>query len=193
MEKADSVKWAQVEKILQKAEKTELVDLIRELYGHSVGDRMLINSRYLGESVKTKMNKMLDQYRKIIKEEFSPEEGLEKIHYYVAERAINDYSNASGDFLGTLDLMLTYVEGGVQFARIFGTIDDEFYDNIEGMLERFCEQLKTEEGQKYYHLFRERLLKVDVGLENVGWGFEEAIYDLISDIEDFFEEEQSDS
>ncbi|OED09580.1 hypothetical protein A9239_08240 [Methanosarcina sp. A14] len=82
---------------------------------------------------------------------------------------------------------------GVQFARIFGTIDDEFYDNIEGMLERFCEQLKTEEGQKYYHLFRERLLKVDVGLENVGWGFEEAIYDLISDIEDFFEEEQIDS
>ncbi|OED09579.1 hypothetical protein A9239_08235 [Methanosarcina sp. A14] len=110
MEKTDSVKWTQAKKILQKAEKTELVDLICELYGHSVGDRMLINSRYLGESVKTKMNKMLDQYRKIIKEEFSPKEGLGKIHYSVAERAINDYSNASGDFLGTLDLMLTYVE-----------------------------------------------------------------------------------
>ena len=44
MEQADSVKWAQVEKILQKAEKTELIDLIRELYGHSVGDRMYSES-----------------------------------------------------------------------------------------------------------------------------------------------------
>jgi len=35
-----------------------------------------------------------------------------------AERAINDYSNASGDFVGTLDLMLTFVEEGVQFAKI---------------------------------------------------------------------------
>jgi len=193
MEQADSVKWAQVEKILQKAEKTELIDLIRELYGHSVGDRMLINSRYLGESVKKKMNKMLEQYREIIKEVFSTENVSGKIRYSIAERAISDYSNFSGDLVGTLDLMLTYVEGGGQFARIYGVIDDEFYDNIEGMLDRFCEQLKTEEGQKYYHFFRERLLKVDVGLENVGWGFEEAIYDLVSDIKDFFEEEQSDS
>jgi len=193
MEQADSVKWAQVEKILQKAEKTELIDLIRELYGHSVGDRMLINSRYLGESAKKKMNKMLEEYRKIIKEVLSTENVSGKIRYSTAERAISDYSNSSGDLVGTLDLMLTYVEGGVQFARVYGVIDDEFYDNIEGMLERFCEQLITEEGQKYYHFFRERLLKVDVGLENVGWGFEEAIYDLVSDIKDFFDEEQSDS
>jgi hypothetical protein len=189
MEKEDSAKWMKVEEILQKAEKRELIDLIRELYGHSVGDRMLINSRYLGEGVQKKKNKMLEKYRKIIKEEFLPENGLEKIRYSVAERAINDYSNASGDFVGTLDLMLTYVEGGVRFASTFGEINDEFYDNIEGMLDRFCEQLKTEEGQKYYPLFRERLLKVGMGLENIGWGFEEAIYVHVADIEEFFGED----
>jgi len=193
MAKEDSVKWMKVEEILQKVEKKELIDLIRELYGRSVGDRMLINSRYLGEGVKKEKNKMLERYRKIIKEEFLPEKGLEKIRYSVAERAISDYSNVSGDFVGTLNLMLTYVEGGVRFASIFGAINDEFYDNIEGMLDRFCEQLKTDEGQKYYPLFRERLLKTCMGLENIGWGFEEAICVLVADIEEFFGKEERDS
>jgi hypothetical protein len=191
--KEDSAKWTEVEKILQKAEKKELIDLIRELYGLSVGDRMLINSRYLGERVQKKKNKMLEQYREIIKEEFSTENVSGKIRYSTAERAISDYSNASGDLVGTLDLMLTYVEGGVQFARIFGVIDDEFYDNIEGTLERLCEQLKTEEGQKYYPLFRERLLKACKDSENIGWGFEEVICVLVADIEEFFGIEEKDS
>ena len=193
MAKEDSVKWTEVQELLQKAEKKELIDLIRELYGHSVGDRMLINSRYLGEGVKKEKNKMLQKYRKIIKEEFLPEKGLEKIRYSVAERAINDYSNALGDLVGTLDLMLTYVEGGVRFASTFGAIDDEFYDSIEGMLDRLCELLKTEEGQKYYPLFRERLLKACSDSENIGWGFEEAICVLVTDIEEFFEEDQNDT
>ena len=193
MEKEDSVKWTEVEEILQKAEKKELIDLIRELYKHSVGDRMLINSRYLGEGLKKKKGKMLEEYRKIIKEEFLPKKGSKRIHYSVAERAISDYSNALGDLMGTLDLMLTYVEGGVQFANIFGVIDDEFYDNIEGMLDRLCELLKTEEGQRYYPLFRERLLKASRDSENIGWGFEEAIYVLVEDIEEFFEKDQNDT
>ena len=193
MAKEDSVKWTEVEEILQKAEKKELIDLIRELYKHSVGDRMLINSRYLGEGVKKEKSKILEKYRKIIKEEFLLEKGSGTIRYSVAERAISDYSNVLGDLVGTLDLMLTYVEGGVQFANIFGVISDEFYDSIEGMLERLCELLKTEEGQKYYPLFRERLLKACRDSENIGWGFGEAIYILVEDIEEFFEEDQNDT
>lgn len=84
--------------------------------------------------------------------------------------------------------MLTYVEEGVQFARIFGVIDDEFYDSVEGMLDRFCEQLKTKEGQKYYPLFRERMHKACQDSENIGWGFEDAICVLVADIEEFFED-----
>jgi hypothetical protein len=192
MAKDDSVKWTEVEEILQKAEKKELIDVIRKLYDHSVGDRMLINSRYLGDGLKKERSKVLEKYRKIIKEEFLPE-NAGKMRISVAERAINDYSNVSGDFVGTLDLMLTYVEEGVQFARIFGVISDEFYDSVEGMLERSCELLKTEEGQKYYPLFRERLLKASRDSEGIGWGFEEAIYVQVEDVEEFFEKDRNDS
>jgi hypothetical protein len=193
MVKESSVKWTEVEEILQKAEKKELIDLIRELYDHSVGDRMLINSRYLGERIKKEKSKMLEKYRKIIIEEFLPEKGPGKMSISIAERAINDYSNASGDFVGTLDLMLTYVEEGVQFSRIFGVIREEFYDSIEGILDRLCDLLKSEEGQKYYPLFRERLIRTCRDSENIGWGFGEAIYVLVEDIEEFFEENENDT
>jgi hypothetical protein len=193
MVKESSVKWTEVEEILQKAEKKELIDLIRELYDHSVGDRMLINSRYLGERIKKEKSKMLEKYRKIIIEEFLPEKGPGKMRISIAERAINDYSNASGDFVGTLDLMLTYVEEGVQFSRIFGVIREEFYDSIEGILDRLCDLLKSEEGQKYYPLFRERLIRTCRDSENIGWGFGEAIYVLVEDIEEFFEENENDT
>jgi len=106
MAKEDSVKWAEVEEILQKAGKKELIDIIRELYDHSVGDRMLINSRYLGDELKKEMSKVLEKYKKIVKEEFLPENAGE-MRISVAERAISDYSNALGDIVGTLDLMLT--------------------------------------------------------------------------------------
>jgi hypothetical protein len=153
---------------------------------------MLINSKYLGDGLKKERGKVLEKYRKIIKEEFLPE-NAGKMRISVAERAINDYSNASGDFVGTLDLMLTYVEEGVQFAKIFGVISDEFYDSIEGMLDKLCELLKTEEGQRYYPLFRKRLLKACRESDNIGWGFEEAICVLVGDIEEFFEKDQNDT
>ncbi|WP_440955253.1 hypothetical protein ACSAZK_17265 [Methanosarcina sp. Mfa9] len=193
MAKEDSVKWPEVEEILQKAEKKELISLIREMYTSSAGDRMLINSRYLGERVKKKKSKLLEEHRKIIRGEFPPENESGKIRHAAAERAISDYSNASGDFVGTLDLMLTYVEGGIRYANIFGAADDEFYDNIEGMLERFCELLKTKEGQKYYPHFRERLANACRDSEHIGWGFEEVICVLVGDIEEFFEGEQKDT
>lgn len=82
------------------------LDIIRELYDHSVGDRMLINSRYLGDELKKEMSKVLEKYKKIVKEEFLPENAGE-MRISVAERAISDYSNALGDIVGTLDLMLT--------------------------------------------------------------------------------------
>jgi len=59
------------------------------------------------------------------------------------------------------------------------------------MLERLFELLKTEEGQRYYPDFRERLLKACRDSENIGWGFEETICALVWDIEEFFEEYQN--
>lgn len=189
MEEKNTGKWVKVEEILQQADKKELIDLIRDMYGRSTEERMLINARFLGDNLEKK-RAQIQEYREIIKDNFQPDSG--EIRYFVAERTINDYTNKSGDLAGTLELMLTYVESGTRFVTIFGVLSDDFFDSIEGILSKLCELLKTEEGQKYYPDFRERLFKVFQDSEGTGWGFGEMIYDHVEDIDCFFGGDLSD-
>ncbi len=102
---------------------------------------------------------MLEKYQKIIVNEFFPERGEGKLRYSVAKKAISDYSKASGDPKGTLDLMFTYVENGVKYTNTYGDIDKQFYLNIYGMLSKDL-RLSNWEKKELYPLFRKRLFKV---------------------------------
>jgi hypothetical protein len=124
---------------------------------------------------------------------FSRKRGYGELRYSVAEKAIKDYSEASGDFAGKMELMLTYVENGVEYTNEYGDIDEEFYDKIYEMLEQFCTLLKTPEGQLLYPLFKERLLKIRDDSEEIAWCFGDAVDILITKIEEFFEEYQNDT
>lgn len=135
----------------------------------------------------------MEEYREIIKNEFFPKRGYGKFRYSVAEKAISDYSEASGDFAGTMELMFFYVENGVEFTSKYGDVDEEFYIKIYGMLEKFCTRLKTPEGKTLYARFRERLFEIRRKTKGMGWGFGDGIKLRVKEIEEFFEEEQKDS
>ncbi|AKB51319.1 hypothetical protein MSBRW_2066 [Methanosarcina barkeri str. Wiesmoor] len=50
--------------------------------------------------------RILEAYREVIKNEFFPKKGHGTLRYSIAKKAISDYSKASGDFAGTMELML---------------------------------------------------------------------------------------
>lgn len=177
MAKEDSVNWSDLKKVLQDAEKNELIDLIRDLYKRSADDRRFITARYMGVVNGDLKEQMLEKYQKIIVNEFFPERGEGKLRYSVAKKAISDYSKASGDPKGTLDLMFTYVENGVKYTNTYGDIDKQFYLNIYGMLSKICDFLW--EKRELYPLFRKRLFKVCQDSCNIGWGFREMVSDTV--------------
>lgn len=190
MRKDSELKWSDLKKSLQKSDKKELINIIRDLYRYSNDNRRYLLARFIDRE---ETPVVLEEYRKIIKNEFFPEKGYGELRYSVAEKAIKDYFEASGDFAGKMELMLTYVENGAEYTNEYGDIDEEFYDKIDGMLEQFCVLLKTPEGKSLYPLFRERLLKIRDDTEEIAWGFGDAVDILISKVEDFFEEEQRES
>ncbi len=190
MEEDSELKWSDLKKSLQKTGKKELIEIIRDLYRYSEDNRRYLLARFIERE---KSPVVLEEYRKIIKNEFFPEKGYGELRYSVAEKAIRDYSEASGDFAGKIELMLTYVENGVEYTNEYGDIDEEFYDKISEMLEQFCALLKMPEGQLLYPFFRERLLKVRDDSEEIAWGFGDLVDILITKIEDFFEEDQNDT
>jgi hypothetical protein len=190
MKKDLDLGWFDLKKTLQNADKKELINLIRDLYRLSEENRRYL----LAGSMDTKAEPgILEAYREVIKNEFFPEKGHGTLRYSVAEKAINSYSKASGDLEGTVELMLFYVENGVDFTNEYGDIDEKFYDKIVAMLEKFCNLLKTPEGKALYPRFKKRLFEIRKKTKGIGWGFGDEVNLLVKDIEDFFEKEQRDS
>jgi hypothetical protein len=190
MKKGSDLKWSDLKKSLQKADEKELINIIRDLYRYSEDNRRYLLARCIDRE---EAAGVMEEYREIIKNEFFPKKGYGELLYSVAEKAISDYSEASGDFAGKMELMLTYVENGVKYTKEYGDIDEEFYDKIYEMLEQFRALLKTPEGKPLYTGFRERLLGIRANTKGIAWGFGDAVKILITNIEEFFEEEERDS
>lgn len=187
MAKEDSVKWTEVQEILQKAEKKELIDLIRDLYEHPAEDRQKIISRHM----KGKKNDwVLESFQRVIRNEFFPEKDFGGLRSDVVRKAVTDYSEGSEDLAGTMELMLFFVENVVEFVNEYGDIDEEFIDEGYEMLGKFCKLLKTPEGHRFYPLFKMRLLKLRSESDDFGYGFGDDIAYFVEDVEDFFEEQE---
>jgi len=190
MKRGSDLKWSDLKKTLQKADEKELINIIRDLYRYSEDNRRYLLAMFIDTE---ETPKVMEEYREIIKNEFFPKKGYGELRYSVAEKAISDYSEASGDFAGKMELMLTYVENGVKYTKEYGDIDEEFYDKIYEMLEQFRALLKTPEGKPLYTGFKQILFKVRDDSEEIAWGFGDAVDILVDDIEEFFEEEERDS
>ncbi|WP_440955254.1 DUF6155 family protein [Methanosarcina sp. Mfa9] len=180
------LKWSDLKKTLQDADQKELLHIIKDLYKLSEKNRMFLMARCMDLKV---LDGVLNTYKQVIKDDFFPKRGYGALRYSVAEKAIKDYSEASGDFAGTMELMFFYVENGVEFTSKYGDIDEDFYIKIYGMLEKFCTQLKTPEGKALYALFRERLFEIHRKTRGMGWGFGDGIKLCVKEMEEFFEED----
>ncbi len=170
-------KWTDLKKILQDTDKKELVDLIRDLYKRSADDRRFITARYAKVEGGSEI---LEAYRKkIINVYYHPRGAASQPRYSVAKKAINDYSEASGDIKGTMDLALTLVENVMKYIREFSGIDEASRVGGSDMMEKFCELIRTEEGQKFYPYFRERLQKLYRDSEDSPYGLGDNLRDYL--------------
>lgn len=104
----------------------------------------------------------------------------------VASRLITGYRQATGDLLGTLDLMLAFVEAGTRFTSEFGDIDEPFYEGLELMLADFQELLLAypdlyEEGD-----LPERLVDLAEDAGWMGWGYGDYVRETATGIQQHF-------
>jgi hypothetical protein len=190
MAKEGFANWSDLKRILQSTDKNELIDIIRDFYEHPAENRQTIFSRHkIGE----KSDWVLESFQRIIRNEFFPEKGPGGLRYDVIRTAVLDYSEGSGDILGTMELRFFFVENVVEFVNEYGGIDEEFIDEGCDMLRKFCEFLKAPEGQRSYPNFKARLLKLRSESTEIGYGFGDDIDYYVQDVEDFFEEDQHDN
>ena len=172
--------WSAIRRSLFTQEKPALIALIKELYDAAGLNRDLLQSRLLAGA---NDGELLEKYRRKITEQFFPTRGLiGKLKLAEARKAIRDYRKATGNSAGTADLLMTYVENGTRFTHEYGDIDERFYISIESALAELATLLRGE-GRGLYAQFAERLAEVEQMSDGIGWGFHDAIADVVGSLE----------
>lgn len=128
---------------------------------------------------------LLEKYRQCIQENFSTVDdyGMPDLpNMLIIARPVADYQQLTGDDLGTLDLMLTFVEMGTQFTAQYGDIDEPFYQALELMLDDFRDLLLD-----HPHLYEEgdfslRLPRLARNAAWMGWGYGDYVTEQVSKI-----------
>jgi len=116
---------------------------------------------------------IFDKYKEIITNEFFPKRDYGKARLSVAKKAINDFKKISDKPSLIVEIMLHYVEQGVDFTDQYGDIDSPFYDSMEKMFE---EALRLAEKNNLLSFFQKSCEEIVNGACE-GWGFKDGLAD----------------
>jgi len=105
MNEKKSTGWQNVRRQLDDWSKPALIALVKDLYDASPDNRDFLLARFQAEET----TGIALEYRRKIVEQFFPTRGFGKLKLAEARKAIRDYRKATGNLIGTIDLMLTYV------------------------------------------------------------------------------------
>lgn len=172
--------WSAARKHLSTWDKPALLALVKDLYDSAAGNRNFIHARCQAEEGG---GEVLEIYRRKIVEQFFPKRGFGKLKLAEARKAIRDFRKATGNIHGTAELLMTYVENGVDFTTEYGDIDERFYDSVESALEDLAKLLRAE-GQDLYPQFRDRLADIEQMTAGIGWGFHDSICDVVGQLKE---------
>ena len=163
---------ADVKKELKKLDKTQLIELVTDLYKNNKSVK-----EFLDFYVNPNEKELFERYRDKVFEAFFPKRGF-KLKLTDGKKAISDYKKlgTSSDYLA--NLMLFYVETGVQFTNDYGDINEGFYSSMESM---FLAALTLMKKENLLNKFADRAAKVMSDTSSIGWGFHDCLVEIYSE------------
>jgi hypothetical protein len=120
---------------------------------------------------------IVSRYKFIIKQEFFPKRGHGLARLPVARKAVTDCKKIVTSHQLIADLMLYYVEIGVEFTCTYGDIDASFYNSMESMYERAAKLISQHNLSEHFDARCQKIVRDAAG---IGWGFHDelgAVYD----------------
>ena len=180
MSAASQPKWSTVKPKLAALSQSELIELVKVLFEQSADNKLCIATRLAPETLGAEA---IEPYRELIVKQFFPKRGLGKLNLREARQEIRDYSKATSDTGGTLELMMIYIETGTAFTREYGDISEAFYNSLESVLGELAKILKSREGQPYYRQYAPRLKQLNAETSYIGWGYGDSVEEVVDELE----------
>ena len=161
---------AQLKKHLIKLTKEQVIDVVLELY-----DARKEAKEYLDFYINPNDDVKLEEYKKIIYNEFYPNRGEPKCRFSVCRKAISDFKKLKPSPSCIADLMLFYIETGVNFTVEYGDMWEQYYTALENNFDKAMEFIYK---NGYLEELRPRIEKMLKTSEECGWGFPYTLYDF---------------
>ena len=171
--KSAKITWKDVKAILVKSNPDGLLALIQQLYALSENNQRFIHTRYgLGD--------LLRPFKEQIEANISPDVMASDEEFSIARarKAISEYRKATDDSVGTLDLMIYFVECGTRHTLEYGNMWEEYYDSLESMFARAVKALR-EMDAKTVRVFLPRLENLVRDTNGMGWGYHDSLMDAL--------------
>ncbi|MAG13493.1 MAG: hypothetical protein CMN78_02735 [Spirochaetales bacterium] len=165
------MKITEIEFYLENKTKKELIAIVIKLYRLSKHNQELLHVEINPENE----NMAKEKYKKIIKDEFFPERGDPKLRYSIIRKAITDFKKICRKPENLADVMLCYIENGVDFAIEYGDIDEDYYIGIENI---FADTLEYIFDNKIENLLSKRCMEIMLNTGDTGFGFGHGMNDL---------------
>ncbi|GAA4842260.1 DUF6155 family protein [Algivirga pacifica] len=160
----------ELKKELNKLDKKQLIDLVADLYKKNKGAK-----EYLDFYVTPNETELFEKYRDKVFDAFYPKRGGHYLNLREGKKAINDFKKLAPSAALVADLMLFYVETGVQFTLEFGDIDEAFYSS---MTSTYSAALTLMAKEDLLEQFADRAAQVVQDTLDKGWGFHDTLYSI---------------
>lgn len=99
-----------------------------------------------------------------------------------ARKTVSNFKKIYSDKKLVIDLMLHYVEMGVEFTNTYGDISESFYNSVESMYQSVIEAINKHKNPVIFNMLSKRLKAVVDDTDGIGWGFHDSLNDMYHDI-----------
>jgi hypothetical protein len=166
-----------VRKRLETFDRTGLLNLLTDLYNATAENRRFLESRLLPDT------DVIEQYRRTVVGAIYPDPFSRRpISVRDANAAISQYRKATGDPVGTTDLMLSFIEAGTEQSADLGYGEDGYFAALERKLDAI-EDMFDELPPKDQATVLRRLSRVRHRAQDIGWGYGDYVDDVMARIE----------
>src|SRR5262245_56215444 len=169
-------RWRDVKESLDKMDRTGLMALIRELYDVDGLNRRVLHARFAPDRT------TIDEYRRLVRSAVFPDPFSQRpIRLRDATATIREYTRATGDVAGTIDLMIVFVEAGTEQAADLGYGDDSYFAALERKVNeilRLIEKLPDTEQRAP----TDRLARLGEYQDAIGWGYGDFLSDVAAKV-----------
>jgi hypothetical protein len=177
MAKEKMITVTQLKKALSGYSAGELVTLITEIFAASSQTKEYLTLKFAAED---SIEDVLERYKKKITNEFFPDRGLGRLDLQAAKKAMADFKKICKDKAMVIDIMLCYVENGVEFINNFGDIKASFYSSGYSVFRDVVGEINSGD-KELYDRFAQRLRWVAESA-SAGYGFYDDMQDLYYEI-----------